>query len=65
MDRLQDLQNLYDKMNVTNKIKVTNEDNMQLMARYPDDYFDLAIVDPPYGIGEDGKKIIYAVELQS
>jgi len=29
---------------------------MQLMARYPDKYFDLAIVDPPYGIGEDGGK---------
>jgi site-specific DNA-methyltransferase (adenine-specific) len=24
---------------------------MKLMARYPDGYFDLAIVDPPYGIG--------------
>lgn len=24
---------------------------MALMARYPDKYFDLAIVDPPYGIG--------------
>ena len=23
---------------------------MLLMARYPDNYFDLAIVDPPYGI---------------
>ena len=23
---------------------------MQLMARYPDKYFDLAIVDPPYGL---------------
>ena len=32
-------------------ITVTNEDNMELMARYPDNYFDLAIVDPPYGIG--------------
>ena len=30
---------------------ITNEDNMQLMARYPDKYFELAIVDPPYGIG--------------
>jgi site-specific DNA-methyltransferase (adenine-specific) len=28
---------------------------MELMARYPDNYFDLAIVDPPYGIGMDGK----------
>ncbi len=35
---------------------ITNEDNMQLMARYEDNHFDLAIVDPPYGIGEDGKK---------
>lgn len=31
---------------------VTNEDCMALMARYPDKYFDLAVVDPPYGIGE-------------
>lgn len=32
-------------------INITNEDNMELMARYEDNYFDLAIVDPPYGIG--------------
>ena len=32
-------------------MKITNEDNMELMARYEDNYFDLAIVDPPYGIG--------------
>jgi site-specific DNA-methyltransferase (adenine-specific) len=36
--------------------EVTNEDCMEGMARYPDRYFDLAIVDPPYGIGEDGSK---------
>lgn len=30
---------------------VFNEDCMVGMARYPDGYFDLAIVDPPYGIG--------------
>jgi site-specific DNA-methyltransferase (adenine-specific) len=30
---------------------VTNEDNMLMMSRYPDKFFDLAIVDPPYGIG--------------
>jgi site-specific DNA-methyltransferase (adenine-specific) len=42
-------------MKLTDKIEITNEDNMLLMARYPDGYFDLAIVDPPYGIGfEDG-----------
>ena len=28
---------------------ITNEDNMELMARYEDNHFDLAIVDPPYG----------------
>ena len=37
-------------MKLTDKIEITNEDNMALMARYPDKYFDLAIVDPPYGI---------------
>ncbi len=31
-------------------IRVTRENNMALMARYPDNYFELAIVDPPYGI---------------
>ena len=36
-------------------LQITNEDNMQLMARYPDKYFDLAIVDPPYGIGDKFK----------
>lgn len=38
-------------MKLTDNIEITNEDNMLLMARYPDNYFDLAIVDPPYGIG--------------
>ena len=36
-------------------LTITNEDNMELMARYPDNYFDLAIVDPPYGIDADVK----------
>jgi len=36
-------------MKVTDKITITNEDNMELMARYPDNHFDFAIVDPPYG----------------
>ena len=38
-------------MKITDKIEITNEDNMTLMSRYEDKYFDLAIVDPPYGIG--------------
>ena len=31
-------------------MKITNECNMELMSRYQDNHFDLAIVDPPYGI---------------
>jgi site-specific DNA-methyltransferase (adenine-specific) len=31
-------------------IELLNEDNMKVMGRYPDKYFDLAIVDPPYGL---------------
>ena len=31
-------------------MNITNEDNIELMSRYEDNYFDLAIVDPPYGI---------------
>ena len=31
-------------------MNITNECNMELMARYPDNYFELAIVDPEYGI---------------
>ena len=33
-------------------MKITNEDNIELMSRYEDNNFDLAIVDPPYGIGD-------------
>ena len=49
-------------MKVTDKIEITNEDNMALMSRYEDNYFDLAIIDPPYGINvktrvfNDGKQ---------
>jgi site-specific DNA-methyltransferase (adenine-specific) len=32
---------------------------MDLMKQYPDKYFDLAIVDPPYGIGKDKSKWQY------
>ena len=32
-------------------------DCMDLMKEFPDNYFELAIVDPPYGIGMDGGNI--------
>jgi site-specific DNA-methyltransferase (adenine-specific) len=37
------------------KSEVFNMDCMEGMARFPDKFFELAVVDPPYGIGEDGK----------
>lgn len=43
-------------MEVTPEITITNEDNLFLMERFPKNYFDLAIVDPPYGLGIDGQK---------
>jgi site-specific DNA-methyltransferase (adenine-specific) len=33
-----------------------NMDCIEGMENFPDKYFDLAIIDPPYGIGEDGSK---------
>ena len=42
-------------MKLNEYIEITNEDNMELMARYPDKYFSLAIIDPPYGINADNK----------
>lgn len=37
-------------------IELINIDCMELMRRTPDKAFDLAIVDPPYGLGEDKTK---------
>ena len=34
-----------------------NKDCMEGMKEIPDKYFDLAIVDPPYGIGIDGQRL--------
>jgi site-specific DNA-methyltransferase (adenine-specific) len=38
------------------KISLVNADCLEVMATLPDNAFDLAIVDPPYGIGIDGQK---------
>lgn len=43
-------------MNWSDNIQVFNEDCMEVMKRYPDNYFDLAVVDPPYGIGASDYK---------
>ena len=31
-------------------------DNMDYMKNIPDKYYDLCVIDPPYGLGEDGLK---------
>lgn len=41
---------------IIGKATLYNLDCMEYMATLPDEYFDLAIVDPPYGIGIDGQK---------
>jgi len=41
-------------------MNITNECNMELMSRYEDNYFDLAIVDPPYGLNLDGGQLGYS-----
>ncbi len=38
---------------------VYNEDCVEGLKRFSDNYFDLAIVDPPYGIGMDGGNVGY------
>lgn len=40
-------------MQITEKLFITQEDCKKLMKRYPDNHFDLGIVDPPYGINAD------------
>ena len=37
--------------------KVYNTDCLEAMKAYPDNYFELAIVDPPYGIGRFGNRV--------
>ena len=37
-------------------ITATNEDCMDLLKRTPDKYFELSIVDPPFGIGANKEK---------
>lgn len=38
-------------------IEYFNEDCVQGMKQYPDKYFDLAVADPPYGIGYDTQAV--------
>jgi site-specific DNA-methyltransferase (adenine-specific) len=41
---------------IIGKATIYNMDCMELLKTTPDKFYDLAIVDPPYGIGIDGQK---------
>ena len=41
---------------ITDKINIYNCDCMELLKQTPDNYYSLALADPPYGIGIDGQK---------
>jgi len=43
----------------TDNLDIRNMDCMELMREYPDNHFDLAVVDPPYGIGMSGGNVGY------
>ena len=43
-----------------NGIELIHGDNMDLLRSTPDKFYDLAIVDPPYGIGADSQKESYS-----
>lgn len=40
----------------TENIEYIKGDCIEVMSRYPDNYFDIAIVDPPYGINADQRR---------
>ena len=46
------------------EINLYNIDNMKFMVDKPDNYYDLAIVDPPYGIGWDGENLTMSKGLR-
>lgn len=42
---------------ITDKISIYNCDCMELLKQTPDNYYSLALVDPPYGIGISGNPV--------
>jgi len=40
-------------------ITLINDDCMNILKQTPDNYYDLCVVDPPYGIGMDGGNVGY------
>ena len=48
----------------TEKISLYNCDCMELLRQTPDNYYSLAIIDPPYGINLDGGQIGYSKHIK-
>ena len=53
------MENWQGKKFESGKVKILQGDNMDLMRATPDNFYELAIVDPPYGIGMDGGNVGY------
>ena len=53
-----------EKINITDKINLYNCDCMEFMKDIPNNYYDLAIVDPPYGIGISSNPVRQAHEVK-
>jgi len=51
LETLEQEQKLEDVKPITGTLDIRLMDCMDLMKEFPDKYFDLAIVDPPYGLG--------------
>jgi len=53
LETMQDGQSANDAVFSCGTLDLRLADCMEIMATFPDGHFDLAIVDPPYGIGQD------------
>lgn len=47
---------MMESVHINNSINLHHADCMEFMKDLPDNYYDLAVVDPPYGLGESNKK---------
>jgi DNA modification methylase len=44
-------------MYINKNLKIINSDCMEILKNYSNDYFDLAIVDPPYNVIDKKKRL--------
>ena len=51
------------EVKINDKITLYNADCMEVMAMYPNGYFDLALIDPPYRDDKDCKGLLELREI--